>query len=85
MNQHPIPDTVLERIEEMRGMLLESKLLRQTGRPILASILDDEAVAYRNKTIELVENYQQLGMMGKVLPKFVQICLGLRSEVESAA
>lgn len=70
MNHHPIPDSILERIEEMRGLLLESKLLRQSSRPILASILDDEAVAYRNKTLELVRNYQELGMMAQVLPRF---------------
>lgn len=82
MNRHPIPDVILERIEEMRGLLLESKLLRQNGRPIIASIIDDEAVTYRNHTLELVRNYQELGLMARILPKFVSVCLGLKPEIE---
>lgn len=52
---------VSERNAELRCLLIEAQWLRSQGRVTLAKIVEDEAKAYRTKTLELVKH---LGLEG---------------------
>lgn len=54
------PDLISARNAELRAMLLEAQGYRMQGRPILAEILEQEAVKYRAVTLAMGKDSQVL-------------------------
>jgi hypothetical protein len=81
MNQNQILPQLGTRIEEMRELLITAKFARQSGRKSLADQIDQEALEHRNKTLQLVDNWQELGLLPESLPDYVRNCLNIRSKV----
>ena len=78
MNQSNIPQVIATRIEEMRAMFTEAKLLRQSGRPITASCIEDEACEHRKVSLAIVRKvYPDL----RDVPDYVRVCLNVRGEL----
>lgn len=52
------PDSISARNAELRAMLLEAQMYRRQGRPILAEVIEQEAVKYRAVTLAMVKDSQ---------------------------
>jgi len=52
------PDTISARNVELRAMLIEAQMYRMQGRPILAEVIEQEAVKYRAVTLAMVMDSQ---------------------------
>lgn len=50
------PDSISARNAELRAMLLEAQMYRRQGRPILAEVIEQEAVKYRAVTLAMVND-----------------------------
>lgn len=52
------PDSISARNVELRAMLIEAQMYRRQGRPILADVIEQEAVKYREVTLAMVKDSQ---------------------------
>ncbi len=50
------PDTISARNVELRAMLIEAQMYRMQGRPILADVIEQEAVKYREVTLAMAND-----------------------------
>lgn len=75
---HTVIEVLNERAAELAELFLEARELRQTGSKTRAESIEREAVAYRNHTLELIENWSQLGMIKADLPRKYEIIFGFR-------
>lgn len=73
----PVIEVLNERAAELAELFLEARELRKAGFKARAESIEREAVDNRNHTLELIENWKQLGLIQNDLPRRFEIIFGV--------
>jgi len=78
---HTVTEVLTERAAELTELFVEARELRQIGARSRAIEIEREALSYRNHTVELIENWAELGLLPDGVPRKFSVLFGVQRPI----